>query len=192
MLDRDGVINVDNHYVHKIGDWEWTPGAPEAMRELRNAGYQLVIVTNQSGVGRGMHTAADYFDLMTEVRSDYYWHHFYNGHPGESKSFPTWTAHCFHKPEDRCKCRKPKTGLWATDIAPAYNVVKEASWFLDDKETNLDFGREIGVNLALIGEGKECADDTVTIFDSLHQFAEALLKKEIPWTQVTVAGTIHA
>lgn len=188
MLDRDGVINANNAgYIHRIEDWEWTPGAPEAIRELRHAGYHVVIVTNQSGVGRGMFTAEDYFDLMAEVRSDYYWHHFYNGHPNESTSFPTWTAHCFHKPSDHCACRKPKTGLWSTEIAPTYNVIKEASWFVDDKEPNLDFGREIGVNLALIGDGEDHGD--VQVFGSLHQFAEALLKKEIPWTPVTVAGS---
>lgn len=190
MLDRDGVINVDKGHVYRIEDWEWTPGAPEAIREIRLAGYHVVIVTNQSGIGRGLFTEYDYIELMAAVRSNYYWHHFYSGNPNEAASFPTWTAHCFHTPDDHCQCRKPKTGLWATEIAPTYNVVKDTSWFLDDKETNLDFGREIGVNLALIGDGED--HDDVRVFSSLHQFAEVLLKKEIPWTQVTVAGSIHA
>ena len=56
FLDRDGVINVDSGYV---GDWEsfvFLPGAIEAMRSLHEAGYALVVVTNQSGIGRGFYT----------------------------------------------------------------------------------------------------------------------------------------
>ena len=53
FLDRDGVINVDHGYVHKVDEFEWVPGVLEAARALKDAGYVLVVVTNQFGIGRG-------------------------------------------------------------------------------------------------------------------------------------------
>ncbi len=55
FLDRDGVINIDHAYVHKIEEFDWVPGVLEAARALSEAGYLLVVVTNQSGIGRGHH-----------------------------------------------------------------------------------------------------------------------------------------
>ena len=56
FLDRDGVINIDRAYVHKIDDFEWIPGVLGAARRLRDAGFSLVVVTNQSGIGRGYYS----------------------------------------------------------------------------------------------------------------------------------------
>ena len=56
FLDRDGVINIDHAYVHKIDEFEWVPGVLDAARRLHEAGFHLVVVTNQSGIGRGYYT----------------------------------------------------------------------------------------------------------------------------------------
>ena len=63
FLDRDGTLNVEKNYLYKIEDFEWLPGAIDALKLLQNAGYLLVIVTNQSGIGRGYYTEEDYLKL---------------------------------------------------------------------------------------------------------------------------------
>jgi D-glycero-D-manno-heptose 1,7-bisphosphate phosphatase len=59
FLDRDGTINVDRHYLSKADEFELIPGAVEALRRLQDAGFLLIVVTNQSGIGRGYYTEAD-------------------------------------------------------------------------------------------------------------------------------------
>jgi D-glycero-D-manno-heptose 1,7-bisphosphate phosphatase len=56
FLDRDGVLNVDRNYVHRIDDFEFIAGVPQALRRLQRAGWVLVVVTNQSGIARGCYT----------------------------------------------------------------------------------------------------------------------------------------
>ena len=56
FLDRDGTINVEKNYLHKIEDFEFIPGSPEAIKKLKDAGFLVIVVSNQAGIGRG------YFD----------------------------------------------------------------------------------------------------------------------------------
>ena len=108
FLDRDGVINVDSGYV---GDWDsfvFLPGVIEAMRALCDAGYALVIVTNQSGIGRGFYTEEDFHALTERMRNELSRH-------GVSIA---GVYFCPHLPEaalpqyrKTCDCRKPKPGL---------------------------------------------------------------------------------
>ena len=70
FLDRDGVVNVERHYVHRIEDFEFVPGTPEAIRRLNDAGWTVVVVTNQSGIGRGLYTEADYQRLTAHIRDE--------------------------------------------------------------------------------------------------------------------------
>lgn len=183
VLDRDGVINVDKGYVHQSSEWVWCPGAPEAIYALRKAGYDLVIATNQSGVGRGMYTKDDFYELMAFASNDFFWHFFGKGGPDDvAGKFPSFPAVCWHKPDDGCDCRKPRTGLWSREIEPTFdNIVLHESWFLDDKFENLDFGREIGLNLAWITQEEDDVREPLDYepFGSLHHFAETLLKRKI-------------
>jgi len=64
FLDRDGVINHDKAYVYKFEDFEFIEGIVDALKYLQNQGYALIIVTNQSGIGRGYYTEADYQSLI--------------------------------------------------------------------------------------------------------------------------------
>ena len=70
FLDRDGVINKDKAYVHRWEDFEFVPGAIEGMRQLQDAGYALVIVTNQSGLARSYYTEAQYQELTAALRAE--------------------------------------------------------------------------------------------------------------------------
>lgn len=68
FLDRDGVINVERVYVHRIADFEWQPGIFELARWAVTEGRALVVVTNQSGIGRGLYTEQDFQTLTTHMR----------------------------------------------------------------------------------------------------------------------------
>jgi histidinol-phosphate phosphatase family protein len=101
LLDRDGTIIVDTHYPRDPALVQFLPGAAEALRELNRLGHPLAVVSNQSGVGRGLVTRAEadavharFLELLAEagvaVGGVYY---------------------CFHAPEAGCACRKPRPGL---------------------------------------------------------------------------------
>lgn len=108
FLDRDGVINIDHGYVHSIDDFEYVDGVFEACRAIKNLGYKLVVVTNQSGIGRGMYSE-DEFQLLTEWMD---WNF-------EDKGVTLdGIYYCPHHPTDAlgeykidCDCRKPKPGM---------------------------------------------------------------------------------
>ena len=70
FLDRDGVINIDHAYVSRREDFEWVEGVLDAARKLYEAGYALVVVTNQSGIGRGYYTETDFEALNVYMCQD--------------------------------------------------------------------------------------------------------------------------
>ena len=105
FLDRDGVINIDRAYVHKIDDFEWIPGVLGAARRLRDAGFSLVVVTNQSGIGRGYYSEED-FDRLTDWMKARF---------AEAGAPLAGVYFCPHHPEKAldkyridCGCRKPR------------------------------------------------------------------------------------
>jgi D-glycero-D-manno-heptose 1,7-bisphosphate phosphatase len=126
FLDRDGVLNVDSGYVHRIDQLEWIAGAPEAVRLLNEAGYYVFVVTNQSGIARG------YFDEAAM--------HQFHAHMQEV--LRAQGAHidafyfCPHHPEGtvkawavRCHCRKPEPGMleqaareWPIDLSRSFLI----------------------------------------------------------------------
>ena len=97
FLDRDGMLNEDVGYVFRIEDWHFTDRALEAVRRLRDVGFAVALVSNQSGVARGLFTAADVDELHVRVCQLM--------HRGGAD--PDAVAYCPHGPEDGCGCRKP-------------------------------------------------------------------------------------
>jgi len=108
FLDRDGVINVDVAYCSRVEDFEWIPGVLEAAAAYARAGYRLVIVTNQSGIGRGYYTEADFQKLTDVVKAKF-----------EEAGAPLAAVYfCPHHPQANvaayrcvCDCRKPAPGM---------------------------------------------------------------------------------
>ncbi len=101
FLDRDGTLIRDAGYAHEIADCEILPGTVEGLRQLAEAGFGLVIVTNQSGIGRG------YFD---EAAFETFQAHFEAELAKEGIRFAA-TYHCPHAPDAGCDCRKPEPGM---------------------------------------------------------------------------------
>ena len=102
FLDRDGTLVRDRGYVHRIEDYALLPGVVPALRRLRDAGLGFAIVTNQSGIGRGRFSDADYHAFAHHLEADL-----------ARRGVPALGSfHCPHAPEAHCSCRKPAPGLF--------------------------------------------------------------------------------
>ena len=134
FLDRDGVINVDRYYVSRIEDFQFIDGAIHALRTLGQAGFPLVIVTNQSAIGRGLYSLDDFQTLnrwMLAVLADH----------GVAI---TDVYYCPHAPEANCDCRKPAPGMLLR-AAEEHQLNLEHSWMIGDKPTDIEAGVRAGV-----------------------------------------------
>lgn len=133
FLDRDGVLNVDHDYVFRLEDWEWIPGAKEALSDLKNAGYLIFVVTNQSGIAREMFTMEDFLAITDWMESD-------------SGGLISKTYACPHLPEisGDCDCRKPKPGLLFQAIAE-FDVDPAQSFLIGDKPRDVQAAEGAGV-----------------------------------------------
>ncbi|MCL1036568.1 D-glycero-beta-D-manno-heptose 1,7-bisphosphate 7-phosphatase [Shewanella corallii] len=146
FLDRDGVINVDHGYVHQVDDFEYVEGVFDACRELKQMGYQLVVVTNQSGIARGYYTE-DQFHTLTEwmdwnfadkgVELDgiYYCPHHSEKGIGEYKI--------------DCDCRKPKPGMLES-AARFLKLDLSQSIMVGDKRDDMLAAKAAGVGTGIL------------------------------------------
>lgn len=133
FFDRDGVLNVDRGYVSRPEQLEWVAGAPESVRLLNEAGYYVLVVTNQSGVARG------YFDEAA-VKS---FHAYMQDALAKEGARIDAFYYCPHHPEGTiknlavsCNCRKPGTGL-LEQAAREWPIEKSASFFIGDKDHDM-------------------------------------------------------
>lgn len=140
-LDRDGTINEDLGYVARIEQWRFLPGAVEGLQTLQQHGYRLAVVTNQSGIARGMFTEQDVHAL----------HDFMLRELAKHDVVIDAVAICPHGPDNGCRCRKPAPGL--ADIVQEtvdFSIDRRQSWMIGDKASDIDFGRAIGVQTAVL------------------------------------------
>lgn len=150
FLDRDGTINVEKEYLHRIEDWEWIPGAIEAIRLINRMGYLAIVVTNQAGIARGYYDEAAVHSLHDQVdallasegaRIDAYYY-------------------CPHHPEFGdvrvCECRKPGTGMLMA-AQRDFDIDLENSYLIGDKALDIESAQKMDVRPILImtGYGKE-------------------------------------
>lgn len=142
FLDRDGVINVDFGYVHKVSDFSIIPGVVEALSALQAAGYLLVVITNQAGIARGLYTESDFLKL-TEYMTSYF--------AGVGVTL-AGVYHCPHHPlagkirslTVKCMCRKPGIGM-IVEAQRKHGVDLKRSWLVGDKITDIQAGVRSGI-----------------------------------------------
>lgn len=142
FLDRDGVINVDHGYVSTWEQFEFLPGASEALRELQDAGYLLIIVSNQSGIGRGYYSERDLHTLNQAIAD-----HLDSTHGVTLSGF----YHCPHHPTEaegefrqQCDCRKPAPGMIQQAVLE-HGIDVTTSLLVGDKDSDIEAGRAAGV-----------------------------------------------
>ena len=126
FIDRDGVINKEVGYLHKIEDFEFIDGVFDACKHFQTIGYQLVVITNQSGISRGYYSEEDFHTVtawMLEQFSD-------QGINILDVFF------CPHGPKSTCECRKPRPGM-LLEARNKYNIDMDLSWMIGDKEADV-------------------------------------------------------
>lgn len=126
FLDRDNTLIKDKGYIHEPEKVEILPGVVEGLRLLREAGYLLIVVSNQSGIGRGYFRVEDFHAVNKRIQEllkpsnvqidDFFF--------------------CPHKPEDNCNCRKPKTGM-VKEAVKKWNIDLKKSFVIGDKEIDV-------------------------------------------------------
>lgn len=149
LLDRDGTIIEERHYLHDPDGVSLLPGSGDALARLTKAGLRLFCVTNQSGIGRGYYDSQDFEAVqrrMLSLLSPY-------------GAVITDTVHCPHPPDAGCACRKPATGLF-TDLAAHHGINPEDTAMIGDTASDIAFGLAFGSPLTILvltGHGRRDA-----------------------------------
>lgn len=139
FLDRDGTINEDIGYAHKISQWRFLPRAIDGLAIFARAGWLLVVVSNQSGIGRGYYTHDDVTLLHDWAQKQL---------AAASIRIAAW-KYCPHAPEAACQCRKPAPGL-ILEAASELSIALPHSWMLGDKISDVKAGLAAGCHAGLI------------------------------------------
>ena len=141
FLDRDGVLNIDDGYIGTRDRIRWMPGVASAVRALNEAGYFVFVITNQSGVARGMFGENDVRDLHDWMRGELR----RNGARIDDVRF------CPHHMEGSvadysvdCECRKPKPGM-LRDLMTAWPVRTKGSFVIGDKPGDIEAAMAVGL-----------------------------------------------
>jgi histidinol-phosphate phosphatase family protein len=154
FLDRDGTVIVEKNYLSDPADVELLAGATVGLRRLRDLGFRLVLVTNQSGVGRGYFSLEDVAAVHARLALLL---------AEEGITLDGFYC-CPHRPEDGCSCRKPATGM--VDRACAeLDLDPRASVMIGDKACDVELGVRCGLATILVqtgyGASQTCAADAV-------------------------------
>ena len=162
FLDRDGVINKEVNYLHKLDDFEFIDGIFKTCLYFQNLGYKIIIITNQSGISRGYYTESDYQKLTQWMLEQF-----------QYKNVNILDVfHCPHGPDSTCDCRKPKPGMFLKAQAK-YNINMEDSWMIGDMEADVKAANSAGIlNTILVRSGHKI-DESISsarfILDSIQQ-----------------------
>lgn len=149
FLDRDGTLVHDAGYVHKVADYRLLPGVIEALRTLRDAGFRFAIVTNQSGIARGLYTTDDFARFQEHLFDDL-----------EASGITIEATYvCPHLPDAGCTCRKPSPSS-ILDARDRFGIDLASSWVIGDHAVDVRLAANAGCNgiLLLTGHGPEERD----------------------------------
>lgn len=167
ILDRDGVINEDSDdYIKSANEWQPIDGSLQAIATLSKIGYQIVIATNQSGIGRKLFTIDDLNEIHTKM----------NTHLAQYGGVIDAIFFCPHLPRDNCECRKPNPGMYY-EISDRLRTPLNKVYCIGDKMTDVKAIQSAGGKPVLVKTGKGQSEidqglvpDGIPIYDSLASF----------------------
>ena len=152
FLDRDGVINKypgDRDYVKSWDEFQFLPGATDALSRLAKNNFGIFVISNQAGVAKGVYPKEN-LDLITKNMEE------------ELKKRGVRISgiyYCTHHPDQNCACRKPKTGLLEMAVSESgkkgIDIDIEKSYFIGDTERDIEAGKVFGLKTILVFSGKE-------------------------------------
>lgn len=162
FLDRDGTINTDKGYVHKVDDFQFINGVIEAMQELKKMGSALVVVTNQSGLARGLFNEEQFIRLTKWMD----WSLANRNVNLDGIYFCPHYPHAVVKAlNQECDCRKPKPGM-LLDAQRHLHIDMSSSYMVGDKLDDMLAGKAAGVGTqVLVHSGKKVTEQTSAAAD---------------------------
>ncbi len=142
FLDRDGTLIEEVNYLSRVDEMRLFEYTAAALRMLKENGYLLIVVTNQSGIGRGIFEESAMHEVHDQIQKEL---------AGAIDAF----YFCPHRPDHGCRCRKPLPGMIESACAD-FDIDLEASWIVGDKKTDAETGRDAGIRnvLVLTGHGR--------------------------------------
>jgi len=172
ILDRDGVINYDStDFIKSEDEWIPIPGSLEAISQLSQNGYRIIIVSNQSGISRRKLTIDD----LNSIHQKMIMHLAQYGGSIEAIVF------CPHGPRQGCDCRKPKPGM-LFDIANRLRISLKEVYFVGDSQRDIDAAQAAGAKPVLVRTGNGavlddsgCVPVDVPVYNDLAEFVDTLL-----------------
>ncbi len=173
FLDRDGTLNPDPGYISSPKDYCLFEGVGEALAKLHNAGYLLILVTNQSGISRG---------LFTEKQLEAV-HEKMNNLLGQFGVRLDAIYYCPHHPDfpyngvTECSCRKPKPGMILQALKD-YNIDKENSFVIGDRTSDIKIGLSSGVSPVCIAVKPFKEFEEIPTFPTLSEAVDWILLKK--------------
>jgi D-glycero-D-manno-heptose 1,7-bisphosphate phosphatase len=171
FLDRDGVINrkaPEGQYVTRWEEMEFLPGAREAIRSLNQAGYFVVVVSNQRCVAKGLITTSDLESLHARMRQEF-------KAAGAKIDSIYYCPHDFQPP---CSCRKPQPGM-LLEAARTHELDLAESWMIGDSEHDVEAGKSAGCRtVRLIDDGKSPIGEANFVASSLIEAVRKLLEAQ--------------
>ncbi len=145
FLDRDGVINRDPGFGDFIKSWqefEFLPGSLKALKKLNQAGFSVIVLSNQSGVAKGLYAKEDVEDITKNMLQEV-----------EKAGGKIYSVHyCFHQDEDNCDCRKPKTGLFV-QATKGVKLDFAETFFVGDNRRDVLAAQAIGAKSIFVQSG---------------------------------------
>ena len=171
MLDRDGTINHDSdHYIKSLDEWRPLKGSLEAIARLTQAGYRIVVATNQSGIARGLFTTKALFDIHDALQRA----------AAQAGGRIDAFFFCPHAADAACQCRKPQPGM-LLEVARRFNVALEDTYMVGDALRDVQAAAAAGARpvLVLTGKGEKTEAEGglppgTQVFPDLAAFAEHL------------------
>jgi D-glycero-D-manno-heptose 1,7-bisphosphate phosphatase len=171
ILDRDGTINHDSDdYIKSPEEWRPIRGSLEAIARLTQAGYRVVVATNQSGIARGLFTTQTLFSIHDTLQRAL----------GQIGGRIDAFFFCPHAADSRCECRKPQPGM-LLEVARRFNVSLKDTYMVGDARKDLEAAIAAGARpvLVLTGKGRRTRDEGnlppgTQVFADLAAFAEHL------------------
>src|SRR3989338_5103344 len=132
FIDRDGVINVDpiGDYIKSWDEFRFETGVLKALKAISDRGYDIIIISNQAGIGDGVYLEAALWDIHEKMMDEF----------KKNKIKIHSSQYCLHGKEEGCKCRKPEIGLFQKAVQNL-DYDPKTTFFIGDKATDVEAGR---------------------------------------------------
>jgi histidinol-phosphate phosphatase family protein len=170
FLDRDGVINrkaLEGKYVTRWEEMQILPGVAEAISLLNQAGFRVIVVSNQRCVAKGLITIGELEDLHQKMC----------GALAKDRATIDAVYYCPHEKQPPCRCRKPQPGM-LLDAARDHDIELAASWMIGDSGADVEAGRTAGCKTALLGSSVSTDSGADATAPSLLEVARRILQFE--------------